>query len=213
MHLGKWLRQLRKQRNLRIRALAKAVKVDHAYLSRIESGRTQPSEETVHKLAKVLRYDEAELMILADRIPLRWRSAIKKAPQETASLIRESFEGYGNGTTEDKTTLFPLSNGKQPGQTSFLAKTSKRKSPAGVSTNELVFSAHLGRNDELFPKIPPQVLQPVFQLGIGGLALLGWRIVLNRLLAAALQGMGFQAVSEGLGDADHALKGIGLGIL
>jgi len=149
MKFGRRLRQLRIQQGLRIRALAKAVKVDHSYLSRIESDRIQPSEQIIRKLAKVLRYDEAELMIVADRIPPRWRPAIKKAPQETASLIRESFEGYGEGTTE----LFPLSNGKQYGEADTRSKRSKRKSPAGVPTNDLVFSAHVGTNDDLFPKV------------------------------------------------------------
>ena len=32
-------------------------------------------------------------------------------------------------------------------------KTKKRKSPDGISTNKLVFSASIGNNDEIFPKI------------------------------------------------------------
>jgi transcriptional regulator with XRE-family HTH domain len=153
MKFGKWLRQLRMQKGLRIRALAKAVKVDHSYLSRIESNRTQPSEQIIRKLAKALRYDEAELMILADRIPPTWRPAIKKAPQETASLIRESFEGYGEETSDLNPTLFPKSNGSQDREADTNSKRFKRKSPTGVSTNDLVFSAHVGTNDDLFPKI------------------------------------------------------------
>lgn len=31
--------------------------------------------------------------------------------------------------------------------------TSKRKSPTGVATNDLVFSAHVGTNDEVFPQV------------------------------------------------------------
>jgi hypothetical protein len=33
----------------------------------------------------------------------------------------------------------------------FVSKKSKRKSPDGKSTNDLVFSAHVGNNDEVFP--------------------------------------------------------------
>jgi hypothetical protein len=29
----------------------------------------------------------------------------------------------------------------------------KRKSPAGVATNDLVFSGHVGPNDEVFPQV------------------------------------------------------------
>ena len=49
----------------------------------------------------------------------------------------------------------------------------RRKSPAGVSTNELVFAAHIGNNSELFPKIlslyvPPdsQVADVTFGKGV-----------------------------------------------
>jgi len=90
-------------------------------------------------------------MIVGDRIPPRWRAAIKKAPQEAAYLIRESVEGYGKSATEISPTLFPL-NGRARQEKKELKK-SKRKSPAGVSTNDLVFSAHAGTNDELFPRI------------------------------------------------------------
>lgn len=152
MKIGKWLRQLRREKGYGIRALAKTVRVDHSYLSRIESDRVQPSEQIIRKLAKVLNYDEAELMIIADRIPPKWRSTIKKAPLETASLIRESFEGYGEETPEVKTTL-PPSDENQFDKKDTRLKRSKRKSPAGMSTNDLVFSAYIGRNDDLFPKI------------------------------------------------------------
>ena len=152
MKFGQCVRQLRIQKGLVIRALAKAVHVDHSYLSRIESDRTQPSEQIIRKLAKILCYDEAELMILANRIPPKWRPVIKKAPQEAASLIRESFEEYGEETAEVRTTLPLPFNGKHEEKDPSSSR-SKRKSPAGVPTNDLVFSAHIGTNDDLFPRI------------------------------------------------------------
>jgi len=153
MKFGQCIRQSRKMKSLGIRTLAKQVKVDHSYLSRIESGQTQPSEQIIRKLAKVLDYDEAELMILANRIPPKWRPVIKKAPQETASLIRESLEEYGDGTKE-ASPLLPLPiNGDRLIAPDANSRKSRRKSPDGVPTNDLVFSALLGTNDELFPKI------------------------------------------------------------
>jgi transcriptional regulator with XRE-family HTH domain len=145
MKLGMRLRQLRKEKGVSIKVLARRLKVNHAYLSRIESGQVQPSEQILRKLARSLKHDEAELMILADRIPPEWRPAIRKTPEETALLIRESLAQYGesqkgNGQFE---LTSPLTG---PGKT-------KRKSPDGVSTNQLVFSAHTGTNDELFPQI------------------------------------------------------------
>lgn len=139
------VRQLRKDRGLSIKALARRIRVHHAYISRIESGQVQPSEQILRKICRALKHDEAELMILADRIPPEWRSAFKKTPEETALLIRESLEEYGQW--EEGNGDFALTN-----PPAALNK-SKRKSPDGVSTNRLVFSAHCGTNDELFPQI------------------------------------------------------------
>lgn len=145
MTLGMRLKQLRKDNGISIKALARNVRVDHAYLSRIESGQVQPSEQILHKISKALKHDEAELMILADRIPPEWRPAIRKTPEETALVLRESLEEYGEsqkGNGDLELTSPPVALGK-----------AKRKSPDGVSTNQLVFSAHSGTNDDLFPQI------------------------------------------------------------
>lgn len=156
MEFGTWLRQLRKEKEIGIKALAKEVKVDHSYLSRIEAAHVQPSEQIVRKLARALKHDEAELMILANRIPPKWRSAIKKAPQETASLIRESLEEYGIGTSAGGGKSPIPSNG---GRSSELAAQKtiswkpKRRSPNGIPTNNLTFSSYMGTNDEVFPRI------------------------------------------------------------
>jgi transcriptional regulator with XRE-family HTH domain len=145
MVLGQRLRQIRIEGGLSIKALARKIKVNHAYLSRIECGLVQPSEQVLRKISKALKHDEAELMILADRIPPKWRSAIRKTPKEAALLIRESIGEYGgseDGHGDSGLPKLPTAHGK-----------SKRKSPDGVSTNDLVFSAHSGANDGLFPQI------------------------------------------------------------
>src|SRR5712691_6647073 len=144
MTLGLRLKQIRTENGLSIKALARKVKVNHAYLSRIESGHVQPSEQVLRKLSKALRHDEAELMILADRIPPNWRSVIRKTPKETAVLLRESLEEYGESQEE---------NARIKRSVSASGGKSKRKSPDGISTNRLVFSAHSGTNDGLFPQI------------------------------------------------------------
>lgn len=152
MQFGERLWYLRKKKGLGLKALSKTVRVHHSYLSRIEAGHVRPSEQVISKLAKTLGHDEAELMILADRVPPRWRRMIKMAPDETTSLIRESLEDYGKETVSkhnhnsgEKSTRLALEAG--------ISARPKRKSPEGVSTNDLVFSAHLGTNDEVFPKI------------------------------------------------------------
>lgn len=97
MSFGTRLREIRKNKGLGIKTVGKKVEVNVAYLSRIESGIVQPSEEIIRKLARVLSHDEAELMLLADRVPPAWRPTIRKSPFETSMLIRDSLESYEAG--------------------------------------------------------------------------------------------------------------------
>lgn len=152
MQFGKRLRQLRKKKGLGLKPLAKIVRVNHAYLSRIEASHVRPSEQVIGRLAKALGHDEAELMILADRIPPKWRTAIKMAPHETASLIHESLAEYGSQTGSKQIGSGESKPRRFGAQAGLFAKP-KRKSPDGIPTNDLVFSAHLGTNDELFPRV------------------------------------------------------------
>lgn len=145
MKLGARLREIRTENGLSLKALARKVKVNHAYLSRIESGQVQPSEQVLRKLSRALGHGEEELMILSDRIPPNWRSVIKRTPKETAVLIRESLDEYGESQKEQP--LFGSTGLSTPG------RRPKRKSPEGISTNQLVFSAHAGTNDVIFPQI------------------------------------------------------------
>lgn len=151
MKFGIRLRQLRKLGRIGVKTLARQVMVNHAYLSRIESGRVQPSEQIIRKLARVLKHDEAVMMILADRIPPGWRPAIKRAPEEVTSFIRESLEEYKAGIAVIEKPSQIDSNGNVV-TVPDLGKP-KRKSPNGVATNDLIFTSRIGTNDELFPQI------------------------------------------------------------
>lgn len=135
MKIGLRIRQIRKSKLIGIKTLARKIRVDHAYLSRIETGKVQPSEQVVRKLAGALPCEEEELMLLSDRIPKRWRDAIHRAPTQAASVIGESLQEYGIDTTV------------------VIGGEGKRKSPSGISTNDLVFSSHVGGNEDLFPQI------------------------------------------------------------
>ncbi len=98
MRFGQRLREIRKDRGLGIKVVGKKVGVNVAYLSRIESGQVQPSEDVIRKLARALRHDEAELMLLADRVPPAWRPTIHKSPLDASMLIGESLESYEAGS-------------------------------------------------------------------------------------------------------------------
>lgn len=134
MKIGAHIKKLRKHRQLGVKVLARKIKIDHSYLSRIEAGIVQPSELVVKRLASVLKCEEEELMLLANRVPKQWRNAIRRAPAQLASVIGEQVGEYG-------------------GVNVITAPNLKRKSPSGISTNDLVFSAHMGTNDEVFPQI------------------------------------------------------------
>src|SRR3990167_3917457 len=58
VQFGKRLRQLRKKKGLGLKPLAKIVRVNHAYLSRIEASHVRPSEQVIGRLAKALGHDE-----------------------------------------------------------------------------------------------------------------------------------------------------------
>lgn len=67
---GATLRELRKQAGLSQRELADKVRVNHTYLSKIESrAMPPPSKKLILRLAEVLNADKDELMILAGKIP------------------------------------------------------------------------------------------------------------------------------------------------
>jgi transcriptional regulator with XRE-family HTH domain len=73
MTFGERIRELRKAKNLTLRDVAKKVKVNFTYISKIENQKLDfgeyPSEDLIRKLAKVLEADEDELLLLAKKIP------------------------------------------------------------------------------------------------------------------------------------------------
>src|SRR5689334_1055032 len=93
MNIGTRIRQIRKASGIGIKSLAKAIQINPSYLSRIESGKVSPSESSLRKISNALKCNEQELMLLTNRIPRDWRSAITKSPQESASVIRDSLVG------------------------------------------------------------------------------------------------------------------------
>ena len=69
--LGDKLRQLRDERDLSLRELAKQLGgVTAAHLSDIEFGRRYPSDDLLKKMAGFFKVDEAELRVLDTRPPV-----------------------------------------------------------------------------------------------------------------------------------------------
>lgn len=89
---------------------------------------------------------------------LRSASSSKHLPQPTNSLFstvsrkRKVQETEGNFHAR-KFPHHQLSLIQDPGENSRRNRKSDRKSPAGVATNKLIFSAQQGDNSDLFPQI------------------------------------------------------------
>jgi len=60
MHIGEKIKQIRHEKNMSLRQLAVMSDINHAYLSRIENGKVQPSVESLTKIAKALGCDVAD---------------------------------------------------------------------------------------------------------------------------------------------------------
>lgn len=92
---GKRLRDLRHSKGIGIKVLAKAVGVDHSYISKIERAKVLPSISIIRKLANHLGTDPDPLLIAAGKLPPDIQRIFYTYPKEASSLLRESFGEYG----------------------------------------------------------------------------------------------------------------------
>lgn len=94
MRFGEKIRQLRKARNLSLRDLAKKLRIDFTYLSKVENQRLDfgkgdyPSDRLIKKLAKVLEADEDELLLMAKKIPDDIRKRVIQRPDAFRKIAR-----------------------------------------------------------------------------------------------------------------------------
>ena len=92
MTFGERVRELRKARKMTLRDLGAKVKVNFTYISKIENQNLSfgeyPSEDLICKLAKVLKADEDELLLLAQKIPADIRKRVIERPDAFRKLAR-----------------------------------------------------------------------------------------------------------------------------
>jgi adenine-specific DNA-methyltransferase len=88
MSVGEFLRHLRTERGLGLKALAHRVGVNHAYLARIEKGAVEPSQGVLEQLAVHLGADVDELMISARRLPPDVQAILRDRPREATAILR-----------------------------------------------------------------------------------------------------------------------------
>ena len=94
LRLGEWLRQLREQRELPLRAVADAAGMDLAHLHKIEQGLRVPTEEQACRLAKFFKLDETDTQ--ARRIAEKFRQefADNPATPEAIQILAEEAGVY-----------------------------------------------------------------------------------------------------------------------
>ena len=92
MLFGKRVRELREQRGLTQREVARRLDVSVSYVNKVENGKLHsgdyPSEKFMHKLAGELDADEEELLLLADKVPKQIRKRIRERPEAFRQLAR-----------------------------------------------------------------------------------------------------------------------------
>ncbi|ESQ17292.1 MAG: helix-turn-helix domain-containing protein [Thiohalocapsa sp. PB-PSB1] len=103
MDINTLIKSRREQLALSLRAVAGRCQVDPAYLSRVESGATPPSDVLLGRLAEVLAVPVDELLLLAGRVPPSLRRLLEREPHRVASalsdlagmLVAEEQASYG----------------------------------------------------------------------------------------------------------------------
>ena len=108
MRFGERVRELRKAKGLSQRALGELVAVSFTYLSKVENEKLDfgdfPSEDLIRRLAKALDADEAELFVLARKVPEDIKRRVMERPdafRKFASLdddaLNKLLDGLGDG--------------------------------------------------------------------------------------------------------------------
>ena len=97
VRLGEWLRQLREQRELPLRAVADAADMDLAHLHKIEQGQRVPTEEQAAHLAKFFKLNETETQ--ARRIAEKFRQEFGDNPAaaDAIGILAEEAGAYRTG--------------------------------------------------------------------------------------------------------------------
>lgn len=91
MELGSDIRRRREAASLTLRSMATMLRVSPAYLSRVERGMVPPSDALVKAVARVLKADAEELLLLAGRIPRNWQKTIATSPGRAVEALREAL--------------------------------------------------------------------------------------------------------------------------
>lgn len=88
---GHRLRELRTDKKVGMKSLARSLGISHTYISHLERGKAQPSEAFVRKLAAYFKVDEESLLLTAGKFPHDIEEILDKHPQEVVTVLRSFF--------------------------------------------------------------------------------------------------------------------------
>lgn len=91
---GHRLRAERVAAGLSLAALASRLKVTKGYLSRLETGKAEPSAQMVKDVAQALDIDPDPLYILAGHLPTDVKDILYRYPVEAPAILRDAFGDY-----------------------------------------------------------------------------------------------------------------------
>ncbi|WP_339245845.1 helix-turn-helix transcriptional regulator [Paenibacillus sp. FSL R10-2796] len=91
---GEKLKALREEKLISQRFLAELASLDHTYISKIESGESDPpAEESIIRIAKALNTDKYSLIMSAGRIPKDYQIAIL-SDTGIQAMLRDRVKEY-----------------------------------------------------------------------------------------------------------------------
>ena len=115
MGFGSKLKELRAASELSLRELAAKLKVDHAYLSRLENEAVPPSQKVIKQVATLFKIPKNELELYAGKLPGDVAQIFYEHPKEALLFLREQFAVYntkpahgGNGKSNGRAAACKL---------------------------------------------------------------------------------------------------------
>ncbi len=93
IRLGKRLRKLREKQGRGIKQVAPEIGLSYSYLSKLENGLLEPSENTIQRLATFYGEDPEVIGILAGKLPSDVLEILQNDPKAAVQILRERFGG------------------------------------------------------------------------------------------------------------------------
>ena len=94
---GGWLRRMREERDLPLRAVAAEAEMDQAHLSKVELGQRLPTAEQAAAIGKFFKVDATEMEARRIAEKFRMDHADNPAALQAVQILHEGQPPYGKG--------------------------------------------------------------------------------------------------------------------